>query len=236
VGGVEPFGDLYEEPHLGFQGERGADLRQGATGHVAHGDEGLAVELAAVVDVEHVGVLDPRLGARLVEEEPQDGRIFVGEELERHRTAELAVEGQHHPPHATLAQTLSQLVALGGGQRRGRRRGFVLRRHPAQAGGRGGVEKGVTEVLGGSEPPPGGGSEIGRGGGDFGEEGLALGAVEAGRGEHDLAEAQTGRGGLGRPIATEPRLVHSCFLMSGLPARRGATPGPSSSHAPRCGA
>jgi len=157
-------------------------------------------------------VPDPRLGARLAEEEAHDLGVLVGEELERHRPPELAVEGPEDPPHAALAETFAELVALVGRQRRGRRRRLLGPGVGTEADGGGDAEERVGELLGGGETAADLGGQLGIGAGDLAQVAFPLGAVQPGGGQHDVVQL--------RPGARRP--VHPAFPSSPWSQTRAA--------------
>src|SRR5262249_23704279 len=78
-----------------------------------HGDEGPPVELAGLVDVTYVWVLEPRLSLRLADEAPLRPRVVAPEELERDHAIEAAIAGPPHFAHAALAQLGLEDEAVG---------------------------------------------------------------------------------------------------------------------------
>ena len=87
-----------------------------------------AGDLADLVDPTHVGVIDARLGARLLGEAERGGRIDAADQLERDPAAEPAVARPVHHAHAALAELALDLVAIPAGQAgRASRRGGLGR-------------------------------------------------------------------------------------------------------------
>ena len=82
--------------------------RRATAGHVAHGEEARAVDVAGLEHVDQMRVDDLGRGARLAGEAP--GRVLVGdqprlEHLQRDDGAVLADRAEHDP-HPALAQRL----------------------------------------------------------------------------------------------------------------------------------
>ena len=94
-------------------------LAQRPPAHQLHGDERRALELADVEDRHRVRVRERRRRARLAQHAPR--RLFrryravAGdrEHLERHRAAELLVDGAIDPPHAAAPEQTLDAIAAG---------------------------------------------------------------------------------------------------------------------------
>ena len=89
-------------------------VRERAAVHVLHDDVRVAVVLARVVDLDDVGVGEPRREARLADEAvSEDGVVgqVAGEHLDRHRPLELVVPRKVDDGHAAAAEHVGDAVA-----------------------------------------------------------------------------------------------------------------------------
>ena len=92
-------------------------IGQGLAAHVLHGEVGRPLELADVVDVHHVGVLQARLGARLQHQAfDQVGAAaqLAPQDLDGHRPLQAEVVGQVDRAHPALAQQRPDLEVIDG--------------------------------------------------------------------------------------------------------------------------
>jgi len=108
---VERLGNLHTQvEHLvqvhGFVPDQ---MLQGLAVQKLHDDEGMAVMLADFVNCADAGMVERRSGARFALEPLERltvlGRL-LGQELQRHRTAQAEVFGLVHHTHATATQFL----------------------------------------------------------------------------------------------------------------------------------
>ena len=114
VGEARRLQHLADQPHRLLGGEPGVDqLLQGAPLHVLHRDVVGALELAAVVDGDDVGVLEPRRGFRLAAE-PLDELAVLGEaavqDLQRDPALKVSVVGEPDVRHPSRADPLQHPV------------------------------------------------------------------------------------------------------------------------------
>src|SRR5436190_828919 len=82
VSGLDGAGDLADQAHALLDRQGVAQLGEAAPLDVLHGDVRPAVDLADLVDLADVGMLDARLGARLAQEALGLLRIVAVQELE----------------------------------------------------------------------------------------------------------------------------------------------------------
>jgi hypothetical protein len=115
VRGGQPVTDLQGQ----IQGDRGLvrvhahPVAQGEAAEQLHDDEGGALELHQIGDVDDVAVANAVDRARLLEEARHripPARSVGTEQLERHLAAELDVLGAVHPAHAPVADELDQPI------------------------------------------------------------------------------------------------------------------------------
>ena len=169
VGGGQPAagGDEQRDDVGGRQGVAGQVLAEGGALDELHGQEHPAVDLAGVVDRDHVGVgqLGQRLGLADQPRRRVGGAIGRRQHLDRHPAIELRiVRGVHlaHPAGAHLALDLVATEPLPCGQprrRRPARGGQARRRRRPQQGRVGGgdlrrLESGRSVVVAGAAPHP----------------------------------------------------------------------------------
>src|ERR1700722_2945654 len=115
VGRIEPIGNLYAqiEQLSNLKWTALDQVLQGRTFEILHGDEGLTLLLADIVDGADVGMVQRRGGLGLTLEAAESLGIlgdFIGQELQRHKTAQAGVFGLINNSHAPAAQPFEDAV------------------------------------------------------------------------------------------------------------------------------
>jgi len=110
VGGVDGGGHGLHHGGEVLQAEVLPRGGQGPALDQLHGDEGLAVQLAHLIDLADVGMVDLGLVLGFQDEAAHAPRVVPGEELQGDLPLEDEVEGPVDPPHPALAQELEVRV------------------------------------------------------------------------------------------------------------------------------
>ena len=111
--GAELAGDI-ERLIFGQTADAAQQRREILAIDVFHGEEGVALDVAHVVDAANVGMRNPPRDPHFIFETLQQTLIaggFIGKKLERHRLAEREVVGAIHLAHAAFSQQSNDAIA-----------------------------------------------------------------------------------------------------------------------------